>query len=211
MKITRPLWESHGHAGSLQGQDAFVSLLLPCRHFIDVGAGHGIFKNNTWNLERAGWRGLLFDRNPRAIENCRLHRQSQALCIDARTFDFAACFEEHKLPKILDYVSFDVDAATIEAVANFPFEEYEFLVMTIEHDLWSRGPEARDAVRARMSKFPHYQLAAPDVCWAKDKPVEDWFINTRYFPSASLNAMNAEYPWWAVIQQLAGEKPGEPA
>jgi len=132
MKINRPTWEAHGPTGSLQGQDTFASLLLPHRTFVDVGAGHGIFKSNTWNLERMGWRGLLFDRNPEAVENCRSNRVSPSYCIDVTTFDFTECFRNHKLPKVIDYISFDVDRATAMAVMNFPFEEYQCQVFSAQ-------------------------------------------------------------------------------
>jgi hypothetical protein len=150
-----------------------------------------------------GWRGLLFDRNADAVKNCQSNRVSPAFCVDATTFDFAKCFEAHMLPKIIDYISFDVDNATEKSVINFPFEKYQFLVMTIEHDLFSRGSQAKVAVTARMKQFPQYRLAAENVCVGEGKPFEDWFINLNYFPYNLFSETLTEIPWWAVIKTVS--------
>ncbi len=86
---------------------------------------------------------------------------------------------------------------------NFPFEKYDFLVMTIEHDLFSRGSQAKEAVTDRMKGFPQYRLAAENVCAGEGKPMEDWFINRNYFPDELLSEKMTDVPWWAVIKTLS--------
>ncbi len=170
-----------GKIGSKEGQDFFVSLLLERRSFVDIGCADGVFNNNTVLLERAGWRGWLFDRKAAAVASCRQTRLSPMFQIDASTFDFRACFRQQDVPRTIDYISFDVDGATERAFRNFPFEDYEFLVMTVEHDAYQRGTVRRDLIRKRLSAFPQYSLLTSDVHASAGKPFEDWVINTRYW------------------------------
>lgn len=145
-----------GRIGSKEGQDFFASLLLGKRSFVDIGCADGLFNNNTVLLERAGWRGWLFDRSMEAVKSCQRSRISPVIRINAETFDFRAFFRAHDVPRTIDYISFDVDGATERAFRNFPFDEYEFLVMTVEHDAYRNGGGKRDLIRDRLQGLPQY-------------------------------------------------------
>jgi hypothetical protein len=191
-----------GKIGAKEGQDFLVSLMLSQRCFVDVGCADGIFRNNTIFLERSGWRGCLFDKDQRAIESCRETRLSPALQIDAQVFDFKSFFIQHDVPRTIDYISFDVDGATERAFLNFPFEDYEFLIMTVEHDRFHCGPTRKGLIHERLSEFSHYSVLASDVQAGPGKPFEDWVINTRYSPP-SLSAQKHEgMLWWDCIRNL---------
>ncbi len=40
--------------------------------------------------------------------------------------------DKNQAPKIIDYLSLDVEGAETEVLINFPFEKYTFLAMSIE-------------------------------------------------------------------------------
>ena len=40
--------------------------------------------------------------------------------------------EKNNAPKIIDYLSLDVEGAEFRVLKNFPFNKYKFLIMTIE-------------------------------------------------------------------------------
>jgi len=152
-------------------------------------------------LEQAGWRGWLFDRKPEAVEQCRRTRRAPAFQVDAASFDFRRFLQEQCCPKIIDYISFDVDSATAAAVRNFPFEEYGFLVMTIEHDLY-RGPAAKQAIVERLAPFGEYCVIGENMEAAPGKPFEDWIVNTRYFPPHILEQKRSHALWWEFLDSF---------
>ena len=41
-------------------------------------------------------------------------------------------FEKANAPKVIDYLSLDVEGAELEVLKNFPFKKYKFLSMKIE-------------------------------------------------------------------------------
>ncbi len=187
--------------GSKEGQDSFVSRLLGARVFVDIGCSHGQLYNNTWALEQTGWRGWLFERRQEMIEQCKRSRKAPAFQIDAATFDFRTFFREQRAPNLIDYVSFDVDSATVPAVKNFPFEDYSFLVMTIEHDLY-RGEAAKEAIVERLKPFGHYRVLGNSMEYARGKPFEDWIVKADYFPAHLLEQDQSNQVWWEFIDQF---------
>lgn len=184
-----------------------MTLTLGRRSFVDIGCADGVFRNNTVLLERAGWRGWLFDRNSAAIESCRKTRLSPVFQVNAETFDFKTCFLEQDVPRTIDYISFDVDGATERAFRNFPFEDYEFLVMTVEHDCFRSGPAKKHLIQERLSYFPQYMVLASDVQYGPGRPFEDWVINTRYFSPSVFTLKSEGMLWWDCIRHLVENHP----
>ena len=71
-------------------------------------------------------------------------------------------------PKVIDYLSIDVEGAEYTVLKNFPFHKYRFKVMTVEHNAHLDGPGARDALRVLLGSN-HYRLV-------KALEWEDWFM-----------------------------------
>jgi hypothetical protein len=73
---------------------------------------------------------------------------------------------------------------SIIALDNFPFDEYEFKVMTFEHDTYRNGPEQKEKAYSLLTEKGY-------ICLCNDVRVpesmgetnyfEDWYINPKYF------------------------------
>jgi len=166
-------------------QDEFVHRLLgPKGRFLDIGCGHGIHGNNTFVLEKSGWTGEMIDLDKTAYEWNKVNRKCRSFCDDVTTCDWNAIIQK-KPDEIVtyDYISFDVDEATIPAVKHFPWSTVRFRVITIEHDAYRVGNETRALIRETMAANG-YMLLAADVC--ADflyQPYEDWYIDPTLIDS----------------------------
>lgn len=146
--------------------------------FLDCGACHPTEISNTYALEQLRWRGLLIDNDPGAIELCKAHRESPAILADATTLDWREALDRFGLPEIIDYLSLDVDAATLPALQNLMRANPAFRVITIEHDSYRFGPGPRDAMR-QILRDAGYDLVCADVCSSDGVAYEDWWTATQ--------------------------------
>jgi hypothetical protein len=163
---------------SQAGQDKFVISILPEGHtFLDIGACHPIEISNTYALEQLGWRGLLVDNDPGAIKLCQEQRQSPAILADATTVHWlvemrrAGILDDH-----IDYLSLDVDAASLPTLRRLPFHCVDFRVLTIETDVYRFGEVVRDEMRKIIGGYG-YDLVCADVCSSEGIPYEDWYCH----------------------------------
>ena len=161
-------------------QDEFAARLLGnSGRFLDVGCGNGgVMGNNTLMLERLGWSGVMVDIDAEAHRWNVGNRKARAVCADVTTCDWLSLLNMKVGEKVVfDYISFDVDEATVAAVKHFPWSSIRFRLITIEHDAYRFGDGARALIRETMSQNG-YLLLAGDVC--ADflyQPYEDWFID----------------------------------
>lgn len=160
-------------------QDEFALRLLGNKgRFLDIGCGHGIWGNNTLTLEQLGWDGVMIDLDLDAWKWNQVNRKAKSFCDDVTACDWNKILGKKPDEKILfDFISFDVDDATVPALNHFPWATVRFRLMTIEHDFYRVGPATRAAIREKMSQHG-YILLAGDVC--ADfiyQPYEDWYID----------------------------------
>jgi hypothetical protein len=152
------------------GQDAWArGLIGENGTFLDIGANHPIVRSNTFALEQLGWTGVLVDNDAHCCYLCRAERKSTVLEGDSTRFDWTA------LPqKEFDYLSLDVDAATLDTLRSLLTSGVKFRCATIEHDSYRFGPGPRDAMR-KLLTVAGYVLARPDV-EHQGAAFEDWWI-----------------------------------
>ena len=168
------------------GQDEFVLEQLKNKKngfFIDIGSGHPIKINNTVALEKYyEWDGLSFDYGPpyahaigevtlkEFIEFWEQNRNTKVITGDARNHDFKKIFESNNVPKIIDYLTVDLEppSVTFEVLKLIPFDEYQFRVITFEHDFY-RQPNTREPSREFLKSYG-YKLIK------EVKNQEDWYI-----------------------------------
>jgi hypothetical protein len=67
----------------------------------------------------------------------------------------ATLLRSHEAPPVIDYLSIDTEGAEYLILQNFPFHEYTFLTLTLEHNSLL---SAKNALRALLEKNG-YQLA----------------------------------------------------
>lgn len=170
---------------SQSGQDRFCYEVISQKTdgtFLDVGSGHVTEKSNTYGLEKIGWRGACIDLNPQgdlskrdghvyALDATAIRRDDWFLIIAQRI----GFFNE------IDYLSLDVDSATLDVLKNIP-TELRFKVITIENDSYRFGTGPRDEMRKILTQAG-YDLICADV---RDQGLafEDWFCA----PSVASNA-----------------------
>jgi len=169
-------------------QDVFVHTLIgDTGYFLDLGAGdpEGGLNSNTLLLEQKGWDGICVDGHAHHIKNrVDASIRSSAVCAFVPQTTIKEILDNHNAPKVLDYVSVDIEPVSITALHNFPFEEYEFKVMTFEHDLYLRGPaqkiESHDILTRKGYVLLCNNVNVPDVL-GFGKYFEDWWVNPKYF------------------------------
>lgn len=178
------------------GQDRFVRRILPPqyqppRYFLDVGCSHPFTLSNTAALEAEGWRGWMVDTDTPACLLCAQKRTASVIIADATKYAFDA------LPVTLfDYLSLDVDSATLATLQNLVRCGVRFKVATVEHDSYQNGPGPRDAMR-EILRDQGYDLLCKDVLspwdYAKlDGPTvefEDWWIDRTQVDTSRADSM----------------------
>jgi hypothetical protein len=160
-------------------QDEFALRLLgPKGRFLDIGCGHGLWGNNSIVLEEAGWNGIMIDLDMEAWKWNQANRRAKSVCDDVTNCDWNTIIGKKPEETVtIDFISFDVDDATVPAVQHFPWSTVRFRVMTIEHDAYRVGPATRAVIRDTLAKHG-YMLLAGDVCAdIVNKPYEDWYID----------------------------------
>ena len=169
---------------SQAGQDLFVMNILNYiknGYFIDIGCNDPDIGNNTRLLEDFDWKGISFDfyeiRNFSQLRNCKF------ILGDATKHDYNFIFESNGVPKVIDYLSIDIDALSLVALKKIPLSEYECKIITIEHDWYWYGNVLRSGQRQILSDLGYFLLCS-DVGGIKpDKSVvffEDWWIHPKH-------------------------------
>ena len=162
------------------GQDLFPRAVIRSSErtytYIDIGAGHPVRFNNTCVLENEGWYGLCIDIVDSKHEFDAL-RKNPFLCADVTSINWFEVFKKYPLVNngFIDFMSFDVDDATIPAFDHFPFEFVKARTITIEHDVYRVGPQTRDYLRNRLTALG-YMLVCEDVSLHGHGEFEDWWV-----------------------------------
>ncbi len=184
-------------------QDRFVAKILNYKrdgYFLDIGACHASSTNNTFALEQGlGWRGICIEMDSEHNDSYKV-RSCRYINDDATTIDYARLLEESGAPKVIDYLSLDVDAISTEVLKMLPLEEYKFTIITLEHDHYIHGGKYRDEQR-EILKAAGYVLLCSDVLvplqddTRPDCSFEDWWCHSSVVTEITENiACNGKYP-----------------
>lgn len=158
--IFENLFKSYSYLSQAK-QDKIVLELLNGKEegwFVELGGSNGVTSSNTYVLEKKyGWKGICIEANKRFYKhliknrNCKTVR---AVVSDDRTEVFfnndgatghidtkgekmvsaplAQILKENDAPKVIDYLSLDVEGYEEQVLHDFPFDQFRFRVMTIE-------------------------------------------------------------------------------
>ncbi len=170
------------------GQDDWVLSLFSKDYkgfFVDFGCQMPQRINNTLLLEEHGWDGVSFDI-VNYSEDWKT-RRTKFVCDDLFTCDF----EKYGIPKVIDYLSLDISpyvGCRYDALKRFIELGYEFKTLTIEHNYYMNNVDLSNGDHNLQERLPQrdllfkygYIIANADV---EDHtlPLEDWWINTKYF------------------------------
>lgn len=191
--------------GSREGQDDLaLALCGQSGFFVDLGMGHPLNGNNTIRLEQAGWTGMCFEIDLGSCNLAHKVRKSPAFCHDVARESIKKFLDVNHAPKVIDFISFDVDGGTLGAIELFPFESYEFKVMCFEHDSYGVDKRKKLAMIERLMPWPQYRPLAEDVQFEDSNghlhPWEDWIINVEHVTTTS--RCSPGMPWWKILEYL---------
>jgi hypothetical protein len=163
-------FESHSQAG----QDRFVwELLGPGPGtFLDIGANHPVEISNTYALEQQGWEGWLIENDVNCLKLLREQRSRRSFVMDA---DAAKANWSLTPCSGFDYLSLDVDEASLTVLQNLMKSYLRFDVLTVEHDRYRFGNERAEEM-AHILEENGYEVLCADVC-DQGLPFELWAVD----------------------------------
>ncbi len=172
-------------------QDQFAYHLIGSQgFFLDVGCYHPFLGNNTYALESIGWDGLLFDIGDDWVNLCRQYRQRKAFCVDVTTNEFSKIIKDNTDVRVFDYISMDVDNASVGGITQLLENDISFKCMTFEHDLYDCGDIRKAPAQKVLEEHGYVALFENVLTDGTGKgvlePWEDWWINPKHFPSEIL-------------------------
>lgn len=176
-------------------QDRFVAKILNFKrdgYYLDIGSCDAVSTNNTYAFESLGWKGICIELDSEHNDSYNV-RSCRYINDDATTIDYVRLLEESNAPKVIDYLSLDVDAISTNVLKLIPFNEYQFNVITIEHDYYIHSGIYRDEQR-RILTEAGYVLYCEDVLvplqndTTADCSFEDWWLHK------SVLTINEMYP-----------------
>ena len=220
-------------SNSTEMQDLFAYYVINSETgtFLDLGAGGrepeiaSNLGSNTYLLESIGWTGTLVDIRSIAIDWFKENRKSSSYCMDLSKEESI-----NELSNIIefpvDYISFDIDKASLNCLKYFVDKKLHFKCMTYEHDqfryqnywqpqsLSTERDISRDMIR---SLGPNYKLLFSDVFWMgpghRDyhdgnrihlnySSFEDWWINLDYIDEDIMEISSTEILYSDCISKL---------
>lgn len=179
------------------GQDLWVFSQIKKGFFVDIAAGDGIDLSNTYLLEQNGWNGICVEPSQSFM---RLVKNRNSVCVHTAIWSreglvkftekgngsyvgeghyiwaitIRRLFEMFDVPKVIDYISLDIEGGEYEALLGFPWE-YKVKLWTIEHNFARDGGVLKDKIKDIMTGHG-YKIAREDVYCGPD-PFEDWWYN----------------------------------
>jgi len=179
---------------SQAGQDLFVIDMLSNKNngfYLEIGASHPFESSNTFLLESClNWNGISIEIDEATANTFNLFRKNKAINCDATNVDFITLFRENAVPKVLDYLSLDIEPAenTFKALLSLPMNDYRFAVITYEHDRYVSGDKFMNLSRDYLTMLG-YTLVFPNVKF-RGRDFEDWYIDSNLIESPTWYGKN---------------------
>ena len=197
------------------GQDQFVANLLKFKRdgfCVDIGSCHSMLSNNTYVFQSLGWTSVSVEINSRYNESYGTRLNGTHYNEDALKMDYKKAFVENDFPNTIDYLSLDVDTASLSVLKILPFDEYRFKAITIEHDAYLYGDKYRAEQREVLTGHG-YRMVCSNILVPSPGhqgydgfspcPFEDWWVHPDAFDSELLDSIQSDmaHPG-SVIQKL---------
>lgn len=185
-------------------QDQFAANMVGFKKngfYLDIGSCHSMISNNTFFFESLDWKGICVEINSEFNESYNNRKDCTYLNQDATQIDYNSLFEKNNFPKVIDYLSLDVDTLSLTVLDKLPLDKYRFRVITIEHDAYLYGDEYRGKQR-EMLEQNGYLLICSNVFvqqhgWTRPNcDFEDWWIDPNEFSQELIEMIKSEseYP-----------------
>ena len=172
-------------------------------YFLDVGAHNGIDINNTYFLEKElGWTGICIEADPVIFRSLSSNRKCTCVniavsdqegeisflqdgfsgresssngSIRIKTKSLREILNDLNPPKVIDYLSLDIEGMELKALMGFPFDEYEILAITVEHNLYTGKEDYKREIKSFLEDKGY--LIFRENIESQGSPFEDWYIN----------------------------------
>ena len=162
------------------GQESFVLSLLHEKmrgFYVEIGGFHATEISNTFLLESVySWIGVSLEIDASRVSDYNAARGNPCIQADARSFDYAAYFQQHDFPRQIDYLQLDIEPAdqTLSALLAMP-TDYRYSIITFEHDLYvtESNRQHKDHAHAYLTNLG-YRLIVDNMC-----NFEDWYVDPR--------------------------------
>ena len=181
-------------------QDLFVVKMTSgsaLRHYLEIGSGPPVIKNNTYLLEAEfGWYGLSLDFNPKFVQDFHSARKNPIVQGDATKFDYLNEMKMLDFPYDIGYLQIDIDPShqSLLALFQIPFSRFRFAVITFEHDLYRSNYRIAKISRQKL-RAEGYHLVVKNVLAGKGKPFEDWWVHPDLVSSDKYRELISNRIW----------------
>jgi FkbM family methyltransferase len=88
--------------------------------------------------------------------------------------------DKYNAPKIIDYLSLDVEGQEYNILKTFPFDKYKFRCLTVEHNAPHIGPKQQMIIRDLLEKNGYKFVKGNDDIhnWGHG-PIDDFYIHSE--------------------------------
>lgn len=179
-------------------QDLFVLACLNGKKngtYLEIGAGHFSYGNNTLLLKELGWNGISIELDEGFVNGWNKERRdSLILKRDALKTNYLELLKKYKYPKQIDYLQLDIDPAgnTYQALLKIPFDEIDFGVITYEHDNYVDGTKSYRELSRKYLQQKGYELVVSNVSPDENSPYEDWYCNPKIVDKNTINQLKTK-------------------
>ena len=180
-------------------QDLFVLAILEGKRngtYLEIGSAKPFFRNNTALLEQQfDWRGVGIEYDSGFCKEYADNRKNTIINKDALLVNYKELLKENfQDDKIIDYLQLDIEPAkhTFEALLAMPLEEYQFRVITFEHDHYVDITQSYREKSRRYLRSMGYELLVSDLSAVEGCPFEDWWVKPELINPDILAKMRNE-------------------
>jgi hypothetical protein len=162
-------------------QDLFVLAALNGKTkgtYLEIGAQEPFYQNNTALLETEfEWNGISIEIDSKLCEMFSQQRKNKILCEDATKINYSHLLKEFNQGNIIDYLQLDCEPSrvTFEILLMIPFDEYQFRLITYEHDHYVDMTNSYRDKSRKYLQMMGYELLVSNVSLNDCSPFEDWW------------------------------------
>lgn len=185
-------------------QDQFAANMLKFKRngtYLDIGSCHSMHSNNTFFFQSLDWKGICVEIESSHNDSYLSRKDCIYLNSDATILDYSMILNENNFPKVIDFLSLDIDQLSLTVLEKFPFDEFRFRVITIEHDAYHLGDTYRSKQREILEKNGYFLICSnvfvEQYGWTQENcAFEDWWVDPNEFDDNLLNNLKCDsiYP-----------------